>query len=101
GRGGRIDDWPNRNCAPDRLVEALSEFGRAARIPTLWIYAQNDLYFDPALSRRMADAFRSSGGRADFHLVPAFDDDGHRLMEAADGVAVWAPLVEKFLARIK
>jgi dienelactone hydrolase len=101
GRGGRVNDWPNRNCAPDRLVAAAGEFGRTARQPTLWIYAQNDLYFDPALSRRMADAFGAAGGVVDYQLVPPFGDDGHGLIEAADGVAVWGPVVQRFLAHLK
>src|ERR1700722_5672085 len=42
GRGGRVGGEPNNNCAPDKLVEATSEFGRTARIPMLWMYAEND-----------------------------------------------------------
>ncbi len=101
GRGGRVNDWPNRTCAPDRLVAAAGAFGRTARVPTLWIYAENDLYFDATLSRRMADAFRAAGGMVDYRLVPPFGEDGHQLIEAADGVAVWGPIVEKFLAQLK
>jgi dienelactone hydrolase len=37
GRGGRVDDQPGTNCAPERLVRAAAEFGRTAQIPTLWI----------------------------------------------------------------
>src|SRR5262245_54143101 len=55
GRGGRSYDKPNNNCAPDRLVAAARTFGAAARLPTLWIYASNDTFFDPDLSKRMAD----------------------------------------------
>ena len=86
---------------PFRLVAAAGAFGRTARVPTLWIYAENDLYFDATLSRRMADAFRAAGGMVDYRLVPPFGEDGHQLIEAADGVAVWGPIVEKFLAQLK
>lgn len=32
-RGGRVDNEPNNNCAPDKLVETTGEFGRTARGP--------------------------------------------------------------------
>src|SRR5262249_38994073 len=62
GRGGRSFDHPNNNCAPERLVEAARQFGATARVPALWIYAENDSYFAPSLARRMADAWRAGGG---------------------------------------
>jgi dienelactone hydrolase len=100
GRGGRSYDRPNTNCAPDRLVATAREFGTSARIPTLWIYSANDSYFAPALSKRMADAFRAGGGRADYHLLPAFGIDGHRTLEIAAARDAWAPIVAEFLANL-
>src|SRR5690606_3858495 len=52
GRGGRNRGRADSNCAPDRLVAATAEFGRTARAPTLLLYAENDSYFPPHLSRR-------------------------------------------------
>jgi dienelactone hydrolase len=101
GRGGRSYDRPNNNCAPDRLVAAARTFGTTARIPTLWIYARNDTYFAPELSKRMADAFRAGGGRVEYHLLPAIGSDGHRLIELRQAVAVWAPIVRAFVARLR
>lgn len=101
GRGGRIDGEANKNCATERLVDAARDFGSRARLPTLWIYAQNDSYFDPALSKRMADAFRIAGGRVAYHLLPPFGADGHTLLASERGPAVWGPVVEKFLAPLR
>jgi dienelactone hydrolase len=97
GRGGRVDGKPNNNCAPDRLVEATGEFGRTARIPMLWIYAENDTFFGPALSKRMHDAYAGAGGNAEYHMLPAFGSDGHFLIDSADAIPLWAPLVSRFL----
>src|SRR5262249_34325417 len=36
GRGAYVGPGPNSNCAPDRLIATAGEFGRTARIPTLW-----------------------------------------------------------------
>jgi dienelactone hydrolase len=63
GRGGYANKQPNNNCAPDRLVSAAGEYGRTARVPTLWIYTQNDLFFAPTISRGMYDAFTGEGGK--------------------------------------
>ncbi|MGE3148816.1 MAG: alpha/beta hydrolase family protein [Pseudorhodoplanes sp.] len=99
GRGGRIDNRPGANCAPERLIETARLFGKTARIPLLAIYAQNDSFFSPALSKRLIDAYRAAGGRAEYRLLPSFAEEGHYLFERARGVASWGPVVEDFLAR--
>lgn len=100
GRGGRVNNRPNKNCAPDRLVATAGRFGRKARVPTLWIYTVNDSYFAPALSKRMADAYARAGGRVEYHLLPQFGSDGHELATSQAGKALWAPVVERFLKRL-
>ena len=99
GRGGRVDGKPNNNCAPDKLVAATGEFGRTARVPMLWLYTENDSYFGPELTKRMHNAFTAAGGDAEYHLLPAFGNDGHFLINSADAVPLWAPLVSQFLEK--
>ena len=70
-------------------------------MPSLWLYAGNDSYFSPELSMKMVQAFRSAGGRAEYQLLPAIGSDGHDFIQSPDGVALWAPLVEKFLKGMK
>jgi dienelactone hydrolase len=101
GLGGHSYGVADRNCAPDRLVQAAAQFGRTTRIGTLWLYARNDSYFGPALSRRMADAFRAAGGLADYRLLPPVGQDGHELIYSADGARYWGPIVDKFLAPLR
>jgi dienelactone hydrolase len=97
GRGGRVGGKPNNNCAPDKLVAATGEFGRTARTPMLWIYSENDTFFGPALSKQMHDAYTTAGGSAEYHMLPPFGGDGHFLIDSADGIPMWAPLVSVFL----
>lgn len=99
GRGGRVDGKPNNNCAPDKLVEATGEFGKTARIPSLWIYSENDTFFGPALTKRMHDAYTSAGGLAEYQMLPPFGNEGHFLIGSADGIPLWEPLVSQFLDR--
>ena len=97
GRGGHFNGKPNNNCAPDNLVEAAAQFGRTARIPMLWIYARNDSYFGPELTKRLRTAFEAAGGNVEYHLLPEFGEDGHFMIDSADAVQLWAPLVSEFL----
>lgn len=82
GRGGHHQNTPGSNCAPPRLVEAMGRFGATTRVPTLWIYAENDSYFPPALSQAMATAFTGAGGRVDFALLPPVGGEGHAVIRS-------------------
>jgi dienelactone hydrolase len=97
--GGRGGNPRLGNCTPRRLVDAAGRYGATARVPSLWLYAANDKFFAPGLSRRMFDAFVRAGGKADYVALPAFGADGHRIFP--DGRALWQPPVETFLATIK
>ncbi|WP_063995332.1 invasion associated locus B family protein [Bradyrhizobium sp.] len=99
GRGGRVDGKPNNNCAPDQLVAATGEFGRTARIPMLWVYAENDTYFGPELTKRMYQSFVEAGGNVDYRMLPPFGSDGHFMIDSADAVPIWSPLVTQFLEK--
>lgn len=100
GRGGRNRGRANTNCSPERLVAAAGEFGTTARIPTLWLYAENDSYFPPDLSRRMVDAFQAAGGKADYHLLPAIPGDGHNLIQSTLSAGEWLGPAQRFLDRV-
>ena len=49
---------------------AAAGFGEGARVPVTWLVAENNSYFSPAFSQRMADAFRDAGGKVDFRVLP-------------------------------
>ena len=100
GRGGRSYGVANRNCAPDRLIRAATTYGRTTRVPTLWLYAENDSFFAPDLSQRMADAFGAAGGPVDYRLLPPIGEEGHGLIYFPDAVRYWGPIVEKFLGKL-
>lgn len=97
--GGRGSRGPNDICSEEKLVDAYAALGRTARVPSLWIYSENDTYFGPALAQRMFSAYRSQGGTGEFRLLPAFADDGHTLFSRRAGVPQWRPLLDSFLRR--
>jgi dienelactone hydrolase len=97
GRGGHANDFPNQVCAPHTLISSAAQFGKTARVPVTWLVAANDTYFSPALSRQLADAFRSSGGRVDFRVLAASGSEGHWLAESEAGVKIAGPELDRAL----
>lgn len=104
--GGRGGHQPQKgggtgNCTPSALIEAAAKYGATARVPMLWIYTENDSYFEPSLVKRMVDAYTGAGGKATYRPLSAFGRDGHNLVRSSDGNSVWGPLVESFLAGLR
>jgi dienelactone hydrolase len=97
GRGGRANDFPSQVCAPRTLMSAAAEFGGGARVPVLWLVSANDTYFSPELSRQLADAFRSGGGKVDFRVLAAYGGEGHWLAETDGGIRIAGPELERAL----
>jgi dienelactone hydrolase len=97
GRGGRANDFPNQVCAPRTLISAAAEFGHDARLPVIWLVSANDTYFSPELSRQLADAFRSGGGKVDFRVLAAYGGEGHWLAETEGGIRIAGPELERAL----
>jgi dienelactone hydrolase len=94
---GRGSKGPDEVCEPEHLVEAARRYGKASRVPELWIYSLNDRFFGPDIAHRMYDAFVAAGAKAEFVAAPAFGDDGHRYFTA---IPAWRGRVDKFLRSI-
>ena len=97
GRGGQPNGLPNQICAPHTLIAAAGEFGRGARIPVTWLVSANDSYFPPEFSKKLSDAFRTSGGRVDFRVLPPYASEGHWMIETESGVKLAASELERAL----
>lgn len=98
GAGGDPLKHPGVPCQGDRLEKMYSRFGATTKVPMLWVYSENDLFFDPTYSQAWHAAFVKAGGNAEFHLVPPFQKNGHRLF--GHGVDVWSPIVGQFLDKL-
>ena len=79
------------------LVSTFAHFGAQSRVPTLWLYAENDSLFGPALARQLHGAFTAAGGRADLVIATPIADEGHRLWGHIDGRRQWLPPLDRFL----
>jgi dienelactone hydrolase len=101
GRGGHANDLPSQLCAPQALLASAAEFGKASRVPVTWLVAANDSYFSPSFSRRLAEAFRGSGGRVDFHELAPYGSEGHWLVESGNGVKLAARALDTVLKGLR
>jgi dienelactone hydrolase len=97
GGGGNPETHPGEPCSASISTATFGGYGQNTRVPTLWIYTENDQYFGPRHTEAWFAAFRASGGKGEFLMLPAFGDDGHRLF--VRGFDIWAPLVRDFLAQ--
>ncbi len=86
--GGRGSDGPDSVCRPSALIDAFATFGKTSRTPMLWVYAENDHYFSPALAHGFFDAFTGAGGHAEMIVEKPFAEDGHTLF-SRDGIRIW------------
>ena len=95
GGGGDPKDRPQSPCAPQRMERLFADYGRTARVPSLWIYTENDMYFGPRLPEEWFEAFKAAGGSGQYVRFPAHGESGHNLFSAAPGI--WQPTVLEFL----
>jgi dienelactone hydrolase len=98
GGGGNPETRPQNPCGQPLLKRLFAGYGRTARIPTLWIYSENDMYMGPTLPKEWFDAFKAAGGVGEYVLFPAHGADGHGLFTRAP--EVWQPRVLEFLRSV-
>ena len=99
GRGGDPDATPGVPCAIEPVARVLDSLGKNTRVPVLFHYAENDLFFSPKISRGWYERFNANGANAEYVLQPAFGKDGHYLFGDTLGVRYWLPTVESFLTK--
>ena len=96
GGGGNPKAMPQRPCSPQQLERMFAGYGKTAKVPMLWIYTENDMYFGPKYPRQWFDAYVKAGAPAEFVQFPPHGEDGHALFSAFP--EVWKGTVLQFLA---
>lgn len=95
GGGGRPDTHPEQPCSIERMTQLFASYGAKARIPTLWLYSQNDRFWGPDIPRTWHKAFTDRGGTGEFVALPPYKADGHPSFTGAP--EAWKPAFEAFL----
>lgn len=95
GSGGDPVKRPGAPCSPAALQATFAQYGRTARVPMLWLYAENDQFWGASLPPQWHQAFTAAGGQAQFQQLPPVGEDGHQLFSKFG--KLWQPLVSQFL----
>lgn len=97
GQGGLSLSEPyGHACHEARLIEVMGSFGKA-KVPTLWIYSEDDAFFRPELARAMFGEFVKNGGTGRLVIAAPL---GHALLSREEGRNIWAPYGDEFLAQL-
>ena len=95
GSGGDPKNRPGNPCSPQAIERTYAEYGARAKLPMLWIYAENDKYWGATWPRAWAAAYRGAGANVRFVQVPPAGEDGHAFFTRFP--LEWQPLVTAFL----
>jgi dienelactone hydrolase len=86
-------------CGIPDLAKVFARFAETTKVPSLWLYAENDTVFSPEDARRLNETYVAAGGRTDFQILPAVGREGHALFGHLEGVLHWLPAFDRFLRR--
>jgi len=100
GRGGRPATNPGDPCGPDRMAGTIGKFAKTIRVPVLWLYAENDLFFAPQVVKKWFKAFQEAGAKGSLVIQPPFGKDGHSLFSNKNGIPVWTLEFDGFLKEL-
>ncbi|MCJ2141173.1 dienelactone hydrolase family protein [Methylobacterium sp. E-066] len=89
-------------CSDDGalLVQSTRRFGSASRVPSLWLYGENDSFFPMPLWQAMHRAYVEQGGKAEVLNFGPYKSDSHRLLSDGSSVYIFGPSVDKFLNKL-
>jgi dienelactone hydrolase len=97
--GGKGSKKPYKVCGPKRLIATVGNFGKTAKIPTLWIYTEKDSFFPPPLPQKMFEAYKKKGGEGKLLMLTSEQTPyGHYLFFR--GITTWEPIIDEFLREI-
>jgi dienelactone hydrolase len=97
--GGRTD-MTSRSTAGylnQMMVSGFSEFGATTRVPTLWIFAENDSRYTVQTIRASHESFTKAGGKARLLLVAPIEGDGHHVYSKPE---LWRAALREYLEEI-
>jgi dienelactone hydrolase len=82
------------------MISGARTFGAGAKYPSLWFYGDNDTVMPVATWHGVFSAYARGSKRAELVTVGHFMEDSHQLLSFPEGLPIWTPHVDAFLARI-
>lgn len=96
GAGGNPDTRPAAPCDPKQLQQHWASIAPKARVPSLWLYWENDQYWGQDTPRDWHRAWAAGGSEARLVMLPPLSGaDGH--LGADQDMNHWLPVVDGFL----
>jgi dienelactone hydrolase len=99
GSGGDPVMRSGNPCREDLLEALYAQYGATARIPTLWLYSENDKYWGKSKPQAWFAAFKAKGAPGLFvqlpPLAPELGPDGHATFTR--NPSAWRPPFEAFV----
>lgn len=100
GRGSRSE---GEVCGGEYAFrEPLAAWGKTAKVPTLWVYAENDRFWGPDMPKKMFERYRAGGAPAELWASPPFPHhrDGHNMFGHGKGAGFWGERVDRALKAV-
>lgn len=100
GRGSRSE---GEVCGGEYAFrEPLKAWGAKTKVPTLWLYAENDRFWGSDMPKKMFALYRAAGAPAELWAAPPFPHhrDGHMMFGHGKGAGFWGDRVEKALKAV-
>jgi dienelactone hydrolase len=99
GSGGNPTNSPGQSCMPERLAELYRDWGQVAKVPSLWLYARNDLFWGELAPRAWHVAYAAGGSDAQWvQTGPVEGHDGHQLLRY--GGRMWSVPLDAFVRQV-
>ncbi|MEP6825482.1 MAG: dipeptidyl aminopeptidase [Ramlibacter sp.] len=99
GSGGNTDGSPGKSCKPENLERAYRAWGQQAKGSSLWLYAENDLFWGPEAPRAWHRAYLAGGSDSEAVFTgPVEGRDGHLLLNY--GGRMWAVPLDAFVKKV-
>jgi len=97
--GGRTDKRSSGTAGYlfSTMVNGFAEFGKTTKVPTLWVFAENDSRYTPNTIRASHQAFVEAGGKAALTLSPPIEGDGHFIYQKPE---LWRAALREYLTEL-
>lgn len=93
----RSSDCPTQDAS---MVNAAGKLGARTTLPSLWFYGENDTVMPNDTWRNVFDAYRHGNAHSRLVNIGRFKTDSHQMLSSPDGMTLWTPEVDAFLASI-
>lgn len=93
--GSGKDRSPEFPCSPEAYADRIATYGKDSKMEMLWIYGLDDTFWGRNWPVKWLNAYRSAGGKVEFHHVDSKAFEGHNLFRSSP--EVWVPIVKQYL----